>query len=243
MYSFLKRIIYRLINKQELIKHELFFRNIYAVLYSGNRHQCNICNKKLSKFITVHKDDLLCPKCGSLARDRRLWKLLNDNFLKSGIKVLDFSPSRPLARNMKKVKGIEYISSDLSGNFIADHQYDITDLDIANETFDLVVCYHVLEHIDNDKKAMEELYRVMRQGARGLIQTPFKEGHIYEDPAITSPADREVYFGQDDHVRIYSVSGLKQRLEDTGFVTEARQFEKDIYHGLLNETILIITKP
>ncbi|MEL1244160.1 class I SAM-dependent methyltransferase [Flavobacterium sp. DGU11] len=243
MYSFFKKIIYRFINKQKLIKHELFFRNIYAVLYSGNRHQCNICSKKLSKFITVHKHDLLCPRCGSLARDRRLWKLLNDDFVNSGINVLDFSPSRSLARNMKKIKDIEYVCSDLSGNFIADHQYDITDLDITAEYFDLIICYHILEHIENDKKAMEELYRIMKPGAKGLIQTPFKDGDIYEDSAITSAMDREVHFGQDDHVRIYSVSGLKQRLEDRGFIAEARQFEKDIYNGLLEETVFTITKP
>ena len=71
---------------------------------------------------------------------------------------------------------------------------------------------------------MQELFRVLKEGGKALIQTPFKEGEIYENDAIISPEDRLRHFGQEDHVRIYSVSGLKRRLEKAGFALEDRNF-------------------
>ncbi len=169
--------------------------------------------------------------------------LLEHEFVKPSMAVLDFSPSRPLARKMKSLGNIRYISTDLSGNFIADHQFDITNLELDEASIDLIICYHILEHIEDDMKAMEELHKVLKPGCKALIQTPFKEGNIYEDFTITDPARRMLHFGQDDHVRIYSVNGLKDRLEKSGFSAVAEKFEGDIYRGLADEeTVLIITK-
>ncbi|MXN92402.1 methyltransferase domain-containing protein [Flavobacterium sp. Sd200] len=244
MYVSAKKILSRIVSPKQLMKHEVFLRNIYSLLYSGSKHQCSVCNKKLSRFLQLPNNDLLCARCGSLSRDRRLWTLLNSGFLYNGITVLDFSPSRALARKMKSIGNINYISTDLSGNFIADFQYDITSLDIKDNTVDLIICYHILEHIPDDAKAMAELYRVLKPNGKAIIQTPFKDGDIYEDFSITSPAEREIHFGQDDHVRIYSVQGLKGRLEQAGFVADARIFEGDEYHGLTaNETVFVLTKP
>ncbi len=244
MYNGAKKLLSKIIPTQQLQKHEVAIRGIYAAFYSGNKHQCTICNKKLRTFLHLPNKDLLCPKCGSLSRDRRLWQLINDDFLKPGYTVLDFSPSRCLARNMKKVIHITYMPTDLSGNFIADYRFDITQLDLANNSVDRIICYHVLEHIDADQKAMSELFRVLKPGGKALIQTPFKDGDIYENPAITTPQDREVHFGQDDHVRIYSVEGLKERLENTGFNAAVKTFAADIRKGLAdNETIFLISKP
>jgi len=244
MYPLVKRIISKLISNEQLVKHEVFLRGMFALLYSGSRHQCTICNKKLRTFLQLSNHDLLCPKCGSLARDRRLWTILNENYIKRGISVLDFSPSRPLARKMKSIAGIKYISTDLSGNFIADFQYDITKLALNDNNIDLIICYHILEHITDDATAMAELYRVLKPGGHVLVQTPFKEGDIYEDYSIISPDQREIHFGQDDHVRYYSVSGLKERLENTGFEVVTKTYNANEYNGLkANETVFIITKP
>lgn len=244
MYQSAKKILSRLISPKQLMKHEVFLRKLYALPYSGSKHQCTICTKKLSSFLQLPNNDLLCPQCGSLSRDRRLWAILNTGFLKDNVTVLDFSPSRSLARKMKKIRNINYMSTDLSGNFIADFQYDITNIDIDADSIDLIVCYHVLEHITDDRKAMAELYRVLKPGGRAIIQTPFKEGDIYEDLSITSPSEREIHFGQDDHVRIYSVSGLKNRLEQAGFIAEVTVYPADVYHGLTaNETVFTLTKP
>ena len=152
-------------------------------------------------------------------------------------------PSRSLWRMMKSIKRIKYISTDLSDNFIADHKFDITALDLPAESIGLVICYHVLEHVPDDAKAMDELFRVMKPQGKALIQTPFKAGEIYEDFSITSPEERAKHFGQDDHVRVYSAEGLKDRLQRTGFDVEIRNFQAEPYHGFEKESVLVVTKP
>jgi ubiquinone/menaquinone biosynthesis C-methylase UbiE len=173
-----------------------------------------------------------------------LWQILNDGFLQDGIKILDFSPSRSIYRLLKK--NYNYLSSDLSGDFLSEVAFDITKIDAKNESYDLIICYHILEHIDDDSKAMAELFRVLGRGGNCLVQTPFKEGEIFENSAIKSPKEREKYFGQFDHVRIYSIEGLKKRLEKVGFKVTPKHFtpECDNLHGFSeNETVLICNKP
>jgi SAM-dependent methyltransferase len=159
--------------------------------------------------------------------------------------VLDFSPSRCLYRKMKKNTTINYQSTDLSGDFIADYRFDITKLELAENTFDLVICYHILEHIENDVLAIEKLFRVRKPGSKALIQTPFKEGEIYENYKITSDKERLEHFGQEDHVRIYSVLGLKNRLENGGFLVEIREnlSSENKFDLDKNEKNIVITKP
>ena len=170
-------------------------------------------------------------------------KLIVEKYLRSNIQILDFSPSRPLFRKWKKEKNIKHIASDLSGDFIADVAYDITQIPEKENSFDLIICYHILEHVIDDVKAMKELHRVLKLAGTVIIQTPFKEGDIYEDYNITSEAERLLHFGQEDHVRIYSVEGLKNRLENSGFTISVTQFEKDTYLGFSDkETILFATK-
>ncbi|RZJ72373.1 MAG: SAM-dependent methyltransferase [Flavobacterium sp.] len=244
MYQLLKSLAYKIVSKRQLFRYEVVFRNIYSVLYTGSKHECTICKKKLRTFLTLPNNDRLCPKCGSLSRDRRLWQLLETEFLTPGEKVLDFSPSRPLSRHMRKQAFIKYLASDLSDNFIADYQFDITHIALDTASVGLIVCYHILEHIDDDRKAMEELYRILTPGGKAIVQTPFKEGEIYENPLITDPNEREVHFGQDDHVRVYSVNGLKGRLKNAGFMVDVRVFDGDDYHGFTNgETVFVLTKP
>jgi ubiquinone/menaquinone biosynthesis C-methylase UbiE len=136
------------------------------------------------------------------------------------------------------------LSTDFENEFRADYSFDITNIALESNSVDLIICYHILEHIENDKKAMQELFRILKNGGKALIQTPFKTGEIYEDHSIITPEDREQHFGQEDHVRFYSVAGLKNRLENEGFQVEIRKYEKEeTYLGLEpNETILICEK-
>ncbi|WP_234977637.1 class I SAM-dependent methyltransferase [Flavobacterium cucumis] len=186
---------------------------------------------------------MLCPNCGSLARDRRLWQILKKHYIKPNIQILDFSPSRSLYRKWKKEKNVNHIASDLSGDFMADLAYDITQIPEKDNQFDLIICYHILEHVIEDLKAMCELYRVIKANGTVLIQTPFKEGEIYEDYSITSETERLNHFGQEDHVRVYSVEGLKTRLESVGFKVIVKRFEKDAYLGFSeNELVILASK-
>jgi len=171
-----------------------------------------------------------------------LYDLIEKNFLYSGIKVLDFSPSRSLFRLLKSKKELFYDSTDMSANFLSDYHFDITKLDISDEMYDLVICYHVLEHVSEDSKAIKELYRVTRTGGHCIIQTPFKEGEIYENPSMNTDALRLKHFGQKDHVRIYSVSGLCERLTSCGFQVSVRNFEELPVnrHGFNTHEVIII---
>jgi SAM-dependent methyltransferase len=175
----------------------------------------------------------LCPYCGSSARNRRLWDILKSEFINNNLRILHFSPSRSLKRFLSKDPSLNYITTDFIGEFGADKHYDITNINKSDNSFDLIICYHILEHINDDQAAMNELYRVLKKGGSCIIQTPFKEGEIYEDDSLITTEDRLKYFGQEDHVRIYSVDGLKKRLIQSGFDVNIEQFneEENNYNG------------
>lgn len=122
---------------------------------------------------------------------------------------------------------------------------DITQLNLPDHSFDLIICYHILEHVEEDKKAMNDLYRVLQPSGHCIIQTPFKKGGIYEDYLVKTPEERKEHFGQEDHVRIYSVEGLSKRLSEAGFSVEPVFFseEENNYFGFhQKETILFARK-
>ena len=143
---------------------------------------------------------------------------------------------------MKKIKNIHYTSTDYENEFIAENHFDITRLPIPCEAYDLIICYHILEHIEDDIAAMKELYRVLKFGCSCIIQTPYKVGEIYENRTIQSPQERLKHFGQKDHVRIYSLKGLIERLKAVGFKTTIKTFKesKENYFGYKEEGSIII---
>lgn len=170
--------------------------------------------------------------------------MLKEDF-KPEMKILHFSPSRSLYRKLKSWKGLNYVTTDFEGEFLADHKFDITTIDSLPDSFERIICYHVLEHIPDDEKAIKELYRILKPGGKANIQTPFKQGEIFEDPTISEPLERKKLFGQVDHVRVYSVEGLKSRLNDAGFDVELLEFKElpSNYHAFSpEETILVASK-
>jgi SAM-dependent methyltransferase len=244
MYAWLKKMLRILVPGRVLFRYESWFRIVPYLFFTGRRYRCNICGSGLREFIRSGSDRI-CPRCGSIDRVRRLYTLLESGFLSPGIDVLDFSPSRSLYRKMKKMP-VAYTASDLSGDFISDVSWDITAIPAPDRSYDLVLCYHVLEHVEDDLGAMCELRRILRKGGRCLIQTPFREGETYEDPAISTPRERAMHFGQEDHVRIYTASGLKKRLETAGFRVDILEFHEDAgnIHGLREqEMVLLCTIP
>jgi SAM-dependent methyltransferase len=245
IYDQIKKISKALVPKGILFQYEQEFRFVLYQFYRGINFQCAICNSKLRTFIHLNGGDKLCPRCGSLSRTRRLFEVLNTGFLKKGISVLDFSPSRSIYRVLKNLSSITYASTDISGDFLSDFQYDINEIPVDNNKYDLIICYHILEHIDDDIKAMKELYRVLKKSGTCIIQTPFKAGDIYEDSGITNKIGRLKHFEQEDHVRFYSANGLKNRLERCGFIVEIKEFkdsEQNKFGFNLNEKILICRK-
>ncbi len=242
MYQALKKVALSVVPKKILFENEVFFRAIFAFHLRGKNHECTVCNHGIKKFIEIPDGDLLCPFCGSRSRTRRLYSFLNEKDLIRG-KVLHFSPSRSVYRLLKKKTEITYFSTDFEDEFLADYRYDITQIPLENNFFDLIICYHILEHIEDDKKAMEELCRVLKPNGTCIIQTPFKAGSIYEDFSKKTPEERLEAFGQEDHVRIYSVEGLQKRLKENGFQNvEIKTFPANESYGFMEETVLIAKK-
>jgi SAM-dependent methyltransferase len=137
------------------------------------------------------------------------------------------APERGLSHIILKHQNIEYITADLMADNVM-VQMDITDIEYPSDTFDVIICNHVLEHVVDDKKAMSELYRVMKPGGWGILQVPIALAltETYEDEAVTEPLEREALFGQADHVRIYALD-YAERLKEAGFEVEVVNWQED----------------
>jgi len=239
MYHQIKNSLKRIIPRYFLFKYEEAIRFPYATLYAGKKHTCNICNHNLKSFITTNTGEKICPYCGSLSRTRRLYDVITNEHEFKG-NILHFSPSRSLYRRLKKMTGISYYSTDFEDEFMADYNFDITSIPIEDNFFDFIICYHILEHIMDDKKAIQELYRVLKPEGVILIQTPFKEGSTYENAKITLPEDRLKHFGQEDHVRIYSAQGLKNRLKENNCTkVQLKEYPINVQNGLEPKEIIL----
>ncbi len=133
--------------------------------------------------------------------------------------MLHVAPEPGLERIIRENKNIGYVTTDLQMKNGVDARANLTDLPLGSDAFDLIYCSNVLEHIKDDAAAMSELARVLRSGGLAIIQVPIKGDKTLEDPTITTPEDRDCFFGQHDHVRYYG-RDIKDRLERAGFRVE-----------------------
>jgi SAM-dependent methyltransferase len=164
-----------------------------------------------------HGRPVRCPRCGSLPRHRYLWLLLTERSeLAAGADVLHVAPEPAIAERLRERSG-SYVSADIEPGR-ADVEADLTALPFGDESFGLVICSHVLEHVPDDRAAMGEMHRVLRQGGTALVQTPvnYDQSETYEDTGATDPDERLRKFSQSDHVRVYGPD-LRVRLESAGF--------------------------
>ncbi|MDX2479782.1 MAG: methyltransferase domain-containing protein [Desulfuromusa sp.] len=198
-------------------------RRTYALWkLRGDNYYCPVCKSGFITFLPggpSKRPGALCPNCHSLERHRFLWLMLQsfwkEEILPKSGKMLHFAPEPCLAKIFKK--NFEYVSADLDPKY-AMVEMDITDIKFPNESFGVIICNHVLEHIPDDRKAMTELYRVLKKGGWASLQVPMKGETTLEDASITTPEGREKAFGQNDHVRWYG-SDYYQRLQEAGFST------------------------
>jgi SAM-dependent methyltransferase len=250
-------------------------RKIYPD-YLGDKYQCPLCKTQLAYFEplpmyyfrelqenqyihsifqaeTSNIENYQCPVCNSSDRDR-LYYLYTEEFLREAdaaqkFKLLEIAPSAQLRNFLQRSKQVEYRSADLFMEGV-DDKVDITNMNIyADESFDIFICSHVLEHVEDDLKAMRELYRILKPGGWGIAMVPILLGlqEIYEDPTIKSESERWKHFGQNDHVRMYSKNGFRTRLKEAGFQIDEfgishfgeKSFEK---YGIHPRSVLYIVK-
>ncbi|MCI5057658.1 MAG: methyltransferase domain-containing protein [Flavobacteriales bacterium] len=198
------------------------------MLLFGNKVQCNICDSKYKKFLSygqgnAHRANVLCPNCLSLERHRAMWKYLQDEtkFFSAHLKVLHIAPEQCFYGRFRKMKNLDYTTGDLYSP-LADIKFDLHEIPLEDNTYDVVFCNHVLEHVDDDHKCMTELHRVLKPGGFAILQVPidYTREETYEDPSITSPEDREREFWQKDHVRLFG-KDYPKKLEAAGFNVES----------------------
>ncbi len=220
-----------------------YWQKSQSVFYYGNNYYCPFCKHSFRKLLPGGSDlpvikekniigagrrnNCVCPRCYSTDRDRLIYHYLKNysNIFKDHLKVIHIAPSGGLKALLSGLKNLEYqqgvkyhegfyYSKDIS-------IIDITDLSFEDKSFDVIICNHVLEHIIEDGLAMKELYRILKPGGWAILQVPisFTIDETYENPEITDPKDREVHFGQFDHVRIYGGDYI-QRLRNAGFKVE-----------------------
>jgi len=223
-----------------LIRISYWVRPLLALFLKGKKFTDPIDGKSFRKLLpygyNIQRDNALSPSTLSLERHRLLWLYLkNETDFFTGLKkVLHIAPEQCFLKIFRNQSNLDYTTLDLHSP-IADIKADICDLPFKEETFDMIFCNHVLEHIQDDKKAMSELYRVLKPSGIGVFQIPIdlNRSKTYEDSSITSPKERAIHFEQYDHVRIYGLDYFT-RLEEIGFKVEKIDFTK----GMTKEEIV-----
>lgn len=219
-----------LIPRPLLISMSIWFRPLIKLYFKGNQFTDPIDGSSYRKFLSYGyqnlRENALCPGTLSLERHRLLWLYLTrkTNFLNQSLKVLHIAPEQVFYTKFKAIKDWEYTTTDLHSP-LADIKADICALPFNNDQFDLIFCNHVLEHIPDDKKAMEELYRVLKKGGTLIAQVPLNEelDETFEDDTITDKKERTRIFGQYDHVRVYG-KDYYTRLNTVGFESKGITF-------------------
>lgn len=208
---------------------------IIAPLYRGSSYYCPIEERGYRKFLPYgrlkSRPNVLCPGSLSLERHRLLWLYLKakTNFFSKPQKMLHIAPEVCFMKAFEKQHKEQYITADLESP-LAKVKMDVHEIPFEDNTFDIAMCNHVMEHVNDDIKAMSEIHRVLKPGGWAIIQIPFffplKEV-TYEDTSITDSKDREEAFGQDDHVRMYG-QDYGDRLEQAGFKVTIDDFVKTL---------------
>jgi Methyltransferase domain len=239
-----------------------WMKGAYAKLrQAGYRYFCPVCQKKVEAFVSLpsfyadqwklHGSDLRledwetchwnaysCPNCGASDRDRLyslyLSRRLNGN-CDSSFRLLDIAPAAPLSGYIRRNFQITYRTADLYMENV-DDRVDVTCMDCyPDKSFDAIICSHVLEHIPDDQKAISELYRILKPGGWGIVMVPIslRLTEIREDASKITEAQRWQYFGQGDHVRVYTRSGFLSRLHQAGFCV------LELENGFFGASVLI----
>ena len=165
-----------------------------------------------------------CPACGSLERHRHLWLYLERELgiAERALDVLHVAPDPGIDARMAALGNLRYVSGDLLEGR-GEHVVDLTDLAFDDASFDLLIAFHVLEHVPDDARALGEIRRVLRPGGCALLQVPLRDGPTLEDPAADTPQARSAMFGQEDHVRIYG-SEFPDRVTAAGLRAEPVEY-------------------
>ncbi len=259
---------YRFFIKRPVGKIKLIFNKI------GKKRKCYVCGNTFNYFSKYgggtknipefHKrlnivgsdiDNFGCPYCSSHDRERHIFMFFDAIELWTKIpnsQILHFAPERNLPKKIESLNPLKYIKADYNPKQENIEKIDATDIIFNNETFDFVICNHVLEHVPNYLKAMEEIYRVLKPGGIAILQTPFSKilSQNFEEKNINSDEQRLFFYGEKDHYRIFSEQNFYDDLEKIGFklkIIKNSDFFNDkssFYFGInKKEDLIQVIKP
>lgn len=229
--------------------------NVVKPALAGGACRCSVCDFELRAFLPFGvglswRKGALCPNCQSLERHRLVWLLLRERITAQPPRLLHVAPEPCLRPRLERLLGEHYVTLDAAAPDV-DVRGSLEALPFADGSFDAVICSHVLEHVTDDRRAMRELWRVLTPGSWAVLQVPVARGQAvtFEDPSITSAAERRRHFGQHDHVRSYGAD-YADRLRESGFqvttsrVTNSFGAEEIRRWGLdANELFYHVTRP
>jgi SAM-dependent methyltransferase len=227
------------------------YARIEPALYAGSSVECPCCGARYRTFLPSDSvSNVRCGRCRSLERHRLLFLYLKHrtDLFTERRRLLHFAPEETLRRTLTALPNLDYVTTGLSGRVSV--RMDITQLAIADRTFDAIICVHVLEHIPDDHRAMCELRRVLKPGGWAILQVPLdpQRERTYEDPRITDPAERLVHFGEKDHVRQYGRDYV-ERLERAGFQVAVDSYVRTLpgdevrRYGLASHEDIYVCRP
>ncbi len=233
-----------------LIKASYIFNKIAPLLYSGNKFEDPIDGKTYRKLLPYGalkmRPNALAPASLSLERHRLLWLFLKektDFFSDREQKVLHVAPEQCFLNRFRERKNLDYITGDIVSP-IADVKMDLHSIPFGDNTFDVVLCNHVLEHVDNHKRCMREIYRVLKPGGWAVMQVPmdYNREETYEDPTIVTEEERLKHYWQKDHVRLFGMD-YPDLLKDAGFTVEEVNMQKELPEGMAERYALPEREP
>ena len=207
---------------------------IIGIFYLGHRYQDPISGKCYRKLLPYGRlktrPNALAPHSLSLERHRLLWLYLQQrtNLFSAPLNMLHIAPEYCFIKRLRNLPKLHYITADLISPW-ADVKMDVQQIPYPDNSFDVVMCNHVLEHVQDDRQAMREIYRVLQPGGFPIMQVPIDDqlSETLENPDYNTPALREKYYGQSDHLRQYG-RDYPKRLTECGFAVTEDDFVQQL---------------
>ncbi len=219
-------IVRTLVPEKQRIALLMMGMRIRSLAYRGQAFTCNCCGRSFRKFWSYGnkpRDNALCPWCHSLERTRVLMAFLEreTRVFETGTLILHFAPEAPILRRIKRsARPGDYVAADLNPA-LGETVIDMTRIPFPARYFDYVLCSHVLGHIPDEARAIDEMYRVLKTGGQALVMTvmDLQNPHTVEDPSVTTPGERLKRYGEPDLVRLHG-RDFATRLQRSGIRVE-----------------------